>query len=212
MSAFSALLPMYIFPMIHDKSSIQNRKNVSSQDTHLNRRGKNATTHLRAKLEQVKTQSSTSLHPSTHETQPRPRFHLTRNPTKWSQKTKIGSHACSKKAGLRHGLEDHGSPRVTKAYFDRVRNSIKGRPRCPGTKNQSTTRRISPSTVSSKFQTDGAKKALESANEKLRRSTREKNPVSRYNYKDYMAYHYNFMMKVISVREQETLSEAVKDP
>ena len=42
----------------------------------------------------------------------------------------------------------------------------------------------------------GAKKALISANEKLRRSTREKNPVSRFGYNDYMAYHYAFMMKV----------------
>ena len=62
------------------------------------------------------------------------------------------------------------------------------------------------------IQTDGAKKALESANEKLRRSTREKNPVNRFGYNDYMAYHYAYMMKVTSVREPETLSEAVKDP
>ena len=67
MSAFSALLPMYIFPMIHDKSSIQNQKNVSSQDTDQNKKGTNATTHLCAKLEQVETQSSTSSHPGTHQ-------------------------------------------------------------------------------------------------------------------------------------------------
>ena len=35
------------------------------------------------------------------------------------------------------------------------------------------------------------KKGLTSANEKLRRSTREKNPVSRFGYNDYMAYHYS---------------------
>ena len=58
----------------------------------------------------------------------------------------------------------------------------------------------------------GAKKALISANEKLRRSTREKNPVSRFGYNDYMAYHYAFMMKVATVREPETFSEAAKDP
>ena len=40
----------------------------------------------------------------------------------------------------------------------------------------------------------GAKKALISANEKLRRSAREKNPVSRFGYNDYMAYHYAFMI------------------
>ena len=39
----------------------------------------------------------------------------------------------------------------------------------------------------------------DSANEKLRRSTREKNPVSRFGYNDYMAYHYVFFMKVATV-------------
>ena len=53
----------------------------------------------------------------------------------------------------------------------------------------------------------GVKKALTSANQKLRRSTREKNPVSRFGYHDYMAYHYAFMMKVATVRESETFSE-----
>ena len=62
------------------------------------------------------------------------------------------------------------------------------------------------------IQTDGEKKALDSKNEKLRCSTREKNPVSCFRYNDYMAYHYAFMMKVTSVREPETLSKAVKDP
>ena len=56
------------------------------------------------------------------------------------------------------------------------------------------------------------KKALTSANEKLRRSTREKNPVSRFGYNDNMAYHYAFMMKVTIVREPEIFSEAAKDP
>ena len=48
-------------------------------------------------------------------------------------------------------------------------------------------------------------------NKKLRRSTREKNLVRHYGYDKYMAYHYAFMMKVASVREPETLSEAIKD-
>ena len=56
------------------------------------------------------------------------------------------------------------------------------------------------------------KKALTSANEKLCRSTREKNLVSRFGYNDYMAYHYAFMMKVATVREPKMFSEAVKDP
>ena len=38
----------------------------------------------------------------------------------------------------------------------------------------------------------GVKKSLTSANEKLCRSTREKNPVSRFGYNDYMAYHFAF--------------------
>ena len=58
----------------------------------------------------------------------------------------------------------------------------------------------------------GVKKVLTTANEKLYRSIREKNPVSRFGYNDYMAYHYAFMMKVATVREPETFSEAAKDP
>ena len=57
-----------------------------------------------------------------------------------------------------------------------------------------------------------SKESIRICKQETRPLDRQKNPVSRYNYKDYMAYHYNFMMKVISVREQETLSEAVKDP
>ena len=55
------------------------------------------------------------------------------------------------------------------------------------------------------IQTAGAQKALEAANGNPRRSSREKNPVSRFGYNDYMAYHYAYMMKVTSVREPETL-------
>ena len=58
------------------------------------------------------------------------------------------------------------------------------------------------------IQTARAKKALESANEKLCRSSREKNPISLFGYNDYMAYHYAYMIKVTSVREPETFSEA----
>ena len=60
--------------------------------------------------------------------------------------------------------------------------------------------------------TAGAKNALEYAHEKLCLSSREKNPVSRFGYNEYMAYHYAYMMKVTSMREPETLSEALKDP
>ena len=58
----------------------------------------------------------------------------------------------------------------------------------------------------------GVQKALTSANEKLRRSTREKNPISRSGYNDYMAYHYAFMMKVTSDREPESFAKPAKNP
>ena len=52
----------------------------------------------------------------------------------------------------------------------------------------------------SNTQTARAQKALETANEKPHRSSREKNPVNRFGYNDYMAYHYAYMMKATSVR------------
>ena len=54
------------------------------------------------------------------------------------------------------------------------------------------------------------KKALTSANEKLRHSTREKKLVSRFGYNDYMAYHYAFMMKVAIDSELESFAQAAK--
>ena len=45
-----------------------------------------------------------------------------------------------------------------------------------------------------------------------RHSTQEKNVVSRFGYNDYTAYHYAFMMKVVTIQEPETFSEAAKDP
>ena len=57
----------------------------------------------------------------------------------------------------------------------------------------------------------GVQKALTSANEKLRRSTRDKNPVSRFGYNDYMAYHYAFMMKVAADREPKSFVEPAKN-
>ena len=44
------------------------------------------------------------------------------------------------------------------------------------------------------------------------RSTREKNVVAWFSYNDYIAYHYAFMMKVVTIQEPETFSEAAKDP
>ena len=45
------------------------------------------------------------------------------------------------------------------------------------------------------MRTPGVRKAIIMKNIKLRCSTREKNPVSRFSYTHYMAYHYAFMMK-----------------
>ena len=60
--------------------------------------------------------------------------------------------------------------------------------------------------------TAGSKKDLESANEKLCCSSREKNPVSWFGNNYCMVYHYAYMMKVTSVREPKMFSEAAKDP
>ena len=57
----------------------------------------------------------------------------------------------------------------------------------------------------------GVQKTLTSANEKLRRSTRHKNPISRFGYNDYMAYHYAFMMKVAADREPKSFVEPAKN-
>ena len=56
------------------------------------------------------------------------------------------------------------------------------------------------------------KKALEGASQKLRRSSRMKNPVVRYGYNEYMAHHYAYMMKISEDREPETYAEAAEDP
>ena len=62
------------------------------------------------------------------------------------------------------------------------------------------------------MRTPGAKKTLTRANEKLCRSTREENIVSRFNYNDCMTYDYAFMMKVAIACEPKNFAVAVKDP
>ena len=59
--------------------------------------------------------------------------------------------------------------------------------------------------------TRGVQKAIATANKNLCRSTGEKNPIRRFRYNDYMAYYYAFMMKVATIREPESFSEAAKD-
>ena len=54
-------------------------------------------------------------------------------------------------------------------------------------------------------------KASTSANERLRRSTHQKNPVMRFRYNEYMAQHYAYMTRVAEVREPESYAEAAKD-
>ena len=39
-----------------------------------------------------------------------------------------------------------------------------------------------------------------------------KNPVVRYDYNEYMANHYAYMMKVVEDKEPETYTEAAQDP
>ena len=56
------------------------------------------------------------------------------------------------------------------------------------------------------------KKALEVTKGKLCQSNRQKNPVVRFGYNEYMAHHYAFMMKVTIDPEPETYKEASQDP
>ena len=63
----------------------------------------------------------------------------------------------------------------------------------------------------SKMKFESAKRALRSANEKLCQSTRQKNPVVRYRYNEYMAHHYAYITLVVEVREPESYVEAAKD-
>ena len=62
------------------------------------------------------------------------------------------------------------------------------------------------------MQMNGLKKVIATANEKIRRSTREKNSVSRFGEDEYMAYHYAFMMKMTIVRETKKFFGDTKDP
>ena len=59
------------------------------------------------------------------------------------------------------------------------------------------------------MRTPGVKKAMEGMNEKLRRSTRTKNPVERLTYNSYMAHHYAYMAKVVQNVEPTCFEEAV---
>ena len=64
---------------------------------------------------------------------------------------------------------------------------------------------------SSKVKSVSFEKASTSANERLRRSTRQKNPVVQFGYNEYIAHHYAYMTRVAEVREPESYAEAAKD-
>ena len=56
----------------------------------------------------------------------------------------------------------------------------------------------------SRVKSTSAKKDSTSANEHLRRSTRQKNPVVRFGYNEYMVNHDAYMTRVAEVREPES--------
>ena len=59
------------------------------------------------------------------------------------------------------------------------------------------------------MQTPGVKKAMETMNAKLRRSTRLKNHVQRLSYDSYLAHHYAYMASVVQVVEPTCFDEAI---
>ena len=64
---------------------------------------------------------------------------------------------------------------------------------------------------SSKAKSVLVEKASTLANERLRQSTREKNPIVRFGYNEYMAHHYAYMTHVAEVRELESYAEVAKN-
>ena len=59
--------------------------------------------------------------------------------------------------------------------------------------------------------TPGVQNALEGASQKLCRSNRMKNSGVCYDYNEYMAHHYAYMMEVSEDREPETYAKATED-
>ena len=56
-----------------------------------------------------------------------------------------------------------------------------------------------------------AKGAIKSAEQKLCRSTHQKNPMMRFGYNECMVHHYAYMTRVVEVRDPESYTEAVKN-
>ena len=63
----------------------------------------------------------------------------------------------------------------------------------------------------SKPEPASTEKASTSANERLCRSTCQKNPVVRFGYNEYMAHHYAYITPVAEVCEPESYAEAAKN-
>ena len=62
------------------------------------------------------------------------------------------------------------------------------------------------------MRTPNVKKALTPTNEKLWRSSREKNLITQFSYNMYIAHHYAFMMKVATEQELESFTKAARGP
>ena len=58
------------------------------------------------------------------------------------------------------------------------------------------------------FKIPGVERAMKDANQKLRRSDREKIIVERYGYNTYMAMHYAYMSKVVQILDPNGFEEA----
>ena len=61
------------------------------------------------------------------------------------------------------------------------------------------------------LRSESAKKALKMANEVLRQSSHQKNPVIRYGYNEYIVHHFAYMRKVAEIRNLESYAKEAYD-
>ena len=71
--------------------------------------------------------------------------------------------------------------------------------------------RIGANSTPERRKSEPAKKGPKPGNDKLCRSSRQKNPVKRYGHNKYMAYHYVYITMVAEVGEPERYAKAEKD-
>ena len=97
----------------------------------------------------------------------------------------------------------------------RLTHKEKGKMQDHGMDRNGSDRRASDSEESdddsSRAKSTSPEKVSTSGNKQLHRSTRQRNPVVRFEYNDYMAHHYAYMTRVAEVREPESYAEAGKD-